>query len=113
MFLQGFDELTAQEQYILKIAGVLGSHFTQELIECMLPQAMKAYDITTAQVRREKKTKPYSLLLLLLLLLLVMPICTSTVHTYRVCTMHQFVKMYAYVCTSFTMCQVIKCAVYQ
>jgi hypothetical protein len=50
MFLQGFDELTAQEQYILKIAGVLGSHFTQELIECMLPQAMKAYDITTAQV---------------------------------------------------------------
>eukprot|EP00953_Heterococcus_sp_UTEX-ZZ885_P034542 17877-Heterococcus_DN1.PRE.1 len=49
MFLQGFDELTAQEQYILKIAGVLGSHFTQELIECMLPQAMKAYDITTAQ----------------------------------------------------------------
>jgi hypothetical protein len=50
MFLQGFDELTAQEQYILKIAGVLGSHFTQELIECMLPQAMKAHDITTAQV---------------------------------------------------------------
>ncbi|CAM9413670.1 unnamed protein product [Chrysoparadoxa australica] len=59
IFLCGFDELPAREQYLLKLASITNGFFTLPLLNALLPPAMKADQAKVVESFRNLQRKKY------------------------------------------------------